>query len=81
MTPAGQKIKFRLVFFGFIIIILFLARIFHKDRREKLKRVVDTRRAEKNTRRHPVGMLRMLFKRNEVDACEIYGLSRTLRNF
>ena len=46
----------------------FLTRIFHKDRREELERVVDTRHAWKNTRRHTVSMLRMFFKRNEVDA-------------
>ena len=39
-----------------------------EDRREKPERVVDTRRAPKNTRRHTVSMLRMFFKRNEVDA-------------
>jgi len=42
--------------------------MFHKDRREKPERVVDTRRAPKNIRRHTVSMLRMFFKRNEVDA-------------
>ena len=47
---------------------MLLARIFHKDRREKLERVVDTRHAWKNTRRHTASMLRMFFKRNEVDA-------------
>ena len=47
---------------------MLLARIFHRDRREKLERVVDTRCAPKNTRRHTVSMLRMFFKRNEVDA-------------
>ncbi len=45
-----------------------LARIFYKDRREKPERIVDARRARKNTRRHTVSMLRMFFKRNEVDA-------------
>ena len=45
-----------------------LARIFHKDRREKPERVVDMRHAWKNTRRHAVSMLRVFFKCNEVDA-------------
>jgi len=42
--------------------------MFHKNRHEKPERVVNTRRAPKNTRRHTVSMLRMFFKRNEIDA-------------
>jgi len=41
----------------------FLTCISHQGRHEKSVSAVDTRHAQKNTRRHTVSMLRMFFKR------------------